>query len=318
MKILIVTNMYPSAEKPFYGIFVKEQVEALKKRFPDLDFDIFVIPGNRSKLEYVKTIPAIRKKIASGGYDLVHVHYGLSGLFLLLGKVDIPVVMSLHGGDIQIAQKLWAQVAITKRALRRAQAAFTLNQSMDQLVAHYCRRHVLCPCGVDVDTFHPEENAERPARPIVVFPSDPARWVKNYPLFAATLDILRQKYRLYVEERHVKGMTRPEVNDLFNQASLLLLTSHSEGSPQVVKEAMACNLPVVTVPVGDVRVTLQDVENSTVASQPDPEELAALCAEMLQRGKRSNGRQRILDLELDAGSIARKIRAVYDELTRQP
>ncbi|MCC8036549.1 MAG: glycosyltransferase [Bacteroidales bacterium] len=315
MKILIVTNMYPTAQKPFYGIFVKEQVEALKRRYPDLEFDIFVINGDASKLQYLKSIPRIRKKIKQGGYDLVHVHYGLSGMFLLFGKLKVPVVMSLHGGDIQIAQKLWAQVAITKRALRLAQAAFTLNHSMDQLVARYCPRHILCPCGVDVDTFHPRENVQRPSRPIIVFPSDPARWVKNYPLFCATVDILRQKYHLDVEERHVKGLTRPEVNDLFNQASLLLLTSHSEGSPQVVKEAMACNLPVVTVPVGDVKVTLQGVENSPVASQASPEELAALCAQIIQRDARSNGRQRILDLELDAGSIASKIRSVYDQLT---
>ncbi len=316
MKILIVTNMYPTAQKPFYGIFVKEQVEALKKWYPDLEFDFHVIQGDKSKLEYIKSVPDIRRKIKRGDYDIVHVHYGLSGLFLLMGKVDTPVVMSLHGGDIQIAQKLWAQVAISKRALRRADAAFTLNDSMDQVVAQYCQRHILCPCGVDVETFHPLENAPRPSRPIIVFPSDPSRWVKNYPLFAATLDILRKEYGVDPEERHVKGMSRQEVNDLFNQASILLLTSHSEGSPQVVKEAMACNLPVVTVPVGDVRVTLDGVTHSAVTPSADPEELAACCAGIIERDTRSNGRERILQLGLDNRSIARRIRSVYDELAR--
>ena len=82
MKVLIVTNVYPSKDHPYHGIFVKEQMEAIKRLHPDVAFDVFYINGFGGKGEYLKSIWRVSNRINKGDYDLIHIHYGLAGLYL--------------------------------------------------------------------------------------------------------------------------------------------------------------------------------------------------------------------------------------------
>ncbi len=328
MKILIVTNMYPSPKMPTYGIFVKEQLDALKRYHPDVIFKVYSIDGGgisgagkwKSLKNYFKSITAVDAILRKESFDLIHVHYGFSGLFLLNPfRKRIPTLVTLHGGDIQPEQKMGIQVLLTKKILHCADYAITLNERMDGLVQKCIPKTSIIPCAIDANLFIPQNTITHKNKiPIIVFPSDKSRFVKNYPLFAQTIELLKSKYGIECETREVKKMSRIEVRNLYQSADLMLMTSVSEGSPQVVKEAMACNLPVVSTPVGDVNLLLRGVKDSAVSEKHDATELAHLCFRSLKHKIEGiNGRKRIYQLGLDDESVSDKIYTIYNTLISQ-
>lgn len=317
MKILIVTNVYPSLEYPYHGIFVAEQVSAVKRQYPDVDFDIHYINGFKGKLEYLKSIIGVSRRINRGKYDLVHIHYGLAGIYLYWPFLKkIPTIVTFHGSDIQPKGgngKL--SVMVSRKAAKMADAAIVLNDEMEAMVKPYCSNTHMIPCSVNIETFRPLEKTESNKNVQIVFPSNHERSVKNYPLFCNVLNILKEKYGIEAEERELKNMTRKEIAQLYSNADVLLMTSKSEGSPQAVKEAMACNLPCVSTPVGDVSVLLEGVKDSYVAKEHNAEELAILVIKALKKnGKGLSGREKALQLQLDEESIANKIYNLYSDI----
>ena len=139
--------------------------------------------------------------------------------------------------------------------------------------------------------------------------------VKNYPLFRDTLDILQKKHNIAVKEVCLSNMTRSEVATTLRDADLMLMTSISEGSPQVVKEAMACNLPVVSTNVGDVEFLLENVKNSACTESHTPEALSNLIVSLTYEDRPGiNGRDKIFHLGLDKNSIAERIHKIYTAL----
>lgn len=313
MNILYITNMYPNADDPTYGIFVKEQVDAISNG-EAVSYKVYAIDGKKGLWEYVKSIGEIRSLIKKEKFDLIHIHYGLSGLFLLLGRVKIPTIMTLHGGDIQAEQGKNIQVALTKMILRKCDFAITLNERMDTIARKYINRTEIIPCSVNTKLFEPKDIAKAKSKAVkVLFPSARTRYVKDFPLYQRTCNVLREKYGLNIDEYYLENLSRQQVAELFCQMDLLLMTSISEGSPQVVKEAMACNLPVVTTNVGDVSVLLEGVANCYVANSRDENELSALAYKSLFK-KMNTGvspRERIINLGLDDESIAKRIIRVY-------
>lgn len=320
MNILLVTNMYPCADAPAYGIFVKEQENAVCKEYPDVHYTIAFIDGRYSKKEYIKSIFKIHKLIKEKHFDLIHIHYGFSGIFLLLGKLSpkIPVLITLHGGDIQAEQGKTIQVWFTKQILKKANAAITLNDRMDNIVKRYVKNTQIIPCSVNTDFFSPapiQKTTDINEKIHIIFPSDKNRFVKNYPLFEQTISILQDKYKLKCQISEIKNMSRTEVLDLYQKADLMIMTSISEGSPQVVKEAMACNLPVVSTNVGDVSYLLKNVQNSAVSQNMEANELAELAYQTLNHQiKGISGRDKIFQMQLDDKSVAHKIYNIYSFL----
>ena len=319
MRVLIVTNMYPTAARPAYGIFVAEQVAAMRKARPDAVVDVqFINPEEDGKTIYFKSMFSLPRLIAAGSYDVVHVHYGLSGLFLLnsFRHVGVPVVLTLHGGDIQPEQGKYVQVALTRRIIRKTDVVVTLNGRMSGLAAEAGAKRVeVIPCAVETGLFTPPQF--RPALQdrdclTVVFPSARIREVKNYPLFRKVLSELDSRYGIRTREVVLDGKTRKETAQMMRDADLLLLTSRSEGSPQVVKEALSANLPVVSTRVGDVETLLGGVAGCACG---DPEELADRVADVVS-GRISGmcGRDRIFRSGLDSESVATRIWALYDNL----
>lgn len=321
MKILVVTNVYPSDKHPYHGIFVSEQLKAVKKLHDDVEFDVFYINGFAGKLQYIKSIWKIAKTINNDEYDLVHIHYGLAGMYLYWPFIKkVPTVVTFHGSDIQPKGgngRISEMVSI--HTAKKAEAAIILNDEMETMVKPYCKNTNMIPCAVDLDVFKPMEKSKQNKKIYIVFPSNHERRVKNYPLFCDVMEILKTKYGLNVEEKELKGLTRVEIAQLYSNSDLLLMTSNSEGSPQAVKEAMACNLPCVSTPVGDVRLLLSNVKDCYVSSSHDATELAELVVKSLQRtGKGILGREKISNLHLDEESIANKVYQIYSSLLSKP
>lgn len=320
MKVLIVTNVYPSKGHPYHGIFVKEQMEAVKKLHPDVEFEVLYINGFGGKGEYFKSIWRVSNRINKGDYDLIHIHYGLAGMYLywpFLKKVK--TLVTFHGSDIQPkGGNGKISVTVSRHAAMKADAAIILNDDMDNMVKPYCANTHMIPCAVDVNTFQPMTKTEKHEKVQVVFPSNHDRQVKNYPLFCEVMSILKEKYGIEAEERELKNMTRKEIAQLYSNADVLLMTSKSEGSPQAVKEAMACNLPCVSTPVGDVQVLLNGVQKCYVSKTHDAEELASLVIKSLkEKGAGIDGREQIMKLGIDEDSVANKVYDLYMDLTNE-
>ena len=320
MKVLIVTNVYPSEGHPYHGIFVKEQMAAIKRLHPDVEFDVYYINGFGGKGEYFKSIWKVSSHISKHNYDLVHIHYGLAGMYLYWPFVKKgKTLVTFHGSDIQPnGGNGMISVTVSRHAAKKADAAIILNDDMDTMVKPYCANTHMIPCAVDVNTFLPMTKTGKHDRVQAVFPSNHERQVKNYPLFCEVMSILKEKYGIEVEERELKNMTRKEIAQLYSNADILLMTSKSEGSPQAVKEAMACNLPCVSTPVGDVNVLLNGVKDSYVSKEHNAEELAALVVKSLKRdGQGISGREQILKLGVDEDSVANKVYGLYMKLVKQ-
>lgn len=317
MKILLVTNMYPCTENPTYGIFVQEQERAISQEYPDVRYTVAFINGRHGKNEYIKSIFKIRKLINEQHFDLIHIHYGFSGLFLLLGKLPkkIPILITLHGGDIQAEQGKTIQVWLTKQILKKANTAITLNRQMDEIVKKYTKYTNIIPCSVNTNLFIPSTTPKttNPQEELhIIFPSDRNRKVKNYPLFEQTISVLKNKYGIKCHTSEIKNMSRAEVAQLYQNANLMIMTSISEGSPQVVKEAMACNLPVISTNVGDVSQLLENVKNSAVSTKMEAEELARLAFQAMNNQIQGiDGREKIFQMHIDDQSIAKRIYQVY-------
>lgn len=319
MNILIVTNMYPHDGYPFNGIFVFEQIKAIEKRYKNVSFDVCFIDGSKTKMNYIKSIFKLNYIIWKRKYDLVHIHFGLSGLYLLCPfRKRVPTLVTFHGSDIQIASthNYWI-VKISKIVAKKVDASITLNDGMDSLVRSLGCTTYKIPCSVDTSIFgmHDNETGKREGKVRIVFPSSRDRQVKNYPLFRKTIKILSSKYNVETECFELKNMSRVEIAELYGKVDLMLLTSKSEGSPQVIKEAMSCNLPCVCTPVGDVAYLLEGVKNCYVSQHHDADELADLCYKSLyHEGNGISGRDKIMKLGLDEDTISKKIYGVYNEL----
>ncbi|MGB3545817.1 MAG: glycosyltransferase [Saprospiraceae bacterium] len=275
MRVLYVTNMYPGPDHPVYGVFVKEQIDGLTEAAA-FEHDVYYIDSRRRGARaYLRSLLEVPRMIRKNGYDLVHIHYGLAGLWRLLYTPPCPVFLSLHGADILAEQGKTTQVALTKRLLPLVDRVFTLSAAMEKVVSAHTNRYERLPCGVNTDFFRPGPTPlTTPEDKLLVFPGPPAVEVKNFPLFEQTIHLVRRATGLRIEYACLEKLSRAGVRDLFQRADCLLMTSISEGSPQSVKEALSCGLPVVAVDVGDVREMLTGIPHCHVTAGRTATELA--------------------------------------------
>ncbi|HEY1025501.1 MAG TPA: glycosyltransferase, partial [Sphingobacteriaceae bacterium] len=236
MKVLFVTNMYPTKEHPADGVFVKEQIDSITQAFK-CQYDLYYINAKqKGKLNYLISLLALPFKIRSSRYQIIHIHYGISGLFLLLFKPRLSkIFLTLHGGDILDKQGYFIQVFLTKRILSRVDKVFLQNEEMKDIVREYNKNYEIIPCGVNSEFFRPitiYDKADVNTR-LIIFPSSPDRWEKNFQLFADAMEHLKKTSSYKIEFDCLHNLSRSEVRELLNRADCLLLTSISEGSPQV-------------------------------------------------------------------------------------
>ncbi|ELZ21233.1 glycosyltransferase [Natrinema limicola] len=295
--------------------FMTQQQAALEER--GVSFSTLSVAGevaadiDRSPMDYLRTVPRVIQE-ARTGYDLIHAHYGLTGP-LALAQLRIPVVLSLWGSDIH------GPVApISRLSARFCDEVVVMSEEMDDAIGVDCR---VIPDGVDLERFRPEPQAQAKRRvgwddsdaADVLFPYPPAREVKNHPRAERIVTVVDNLLERPVRLRTVHGVAHDAVADYMNAADALLLTSDSEGSPNSVKEALACNCPVVATDVGDVQERLAGVEPSHVASSD--EELVRGLIDVLERGERSNGREAAREVSIDR--TADRMLAVYEAATGQ-
>lgn len=302
--VLMVTNMWPHAGHPGYGIFVFRQIESL--RAVGLDCEVRFVEGYRTRWAYFhEALRMLALNFSPRRPLLVHAHGGEAGLAARL-YVRGPVVTSYCGDDLLGTPRADGSITTAsrlRRALLRIDAqlmtrTITKSAEMEGALRPSAReRNRVVPNGVDRSIFHPRSSAEARRRldwpdedRIVLFAADPAVERKRYWL---AQEACRAAERTLGPIRlEVAWGTPPaEMPVLMAGADCLLLTSAIEGSPNVVKEAVACELPVVSTDVGDVAEILADVQPSWVCAA-EPAALGAALVECLTDRARSNGWER--------------------------
>lgn len=302
MKILIVCSKNSGRIAPF----ILEQVDSLNK--VGIITDFFTIE-QKGLIGYLKSRKLLLQKIQSFQPDLIHAHYGLSGLLANLQR-KVSVVTTYHGSDINDSKVFmfsFLSILLSKFNIFVSQS----NIDKSRVKSNYA----LIPCGVDIEVFKPMDKMA--ARKILNLDFD-----KNYILFSGGFNNVVKNPELAIavskeidntELLELKGYNREEVMCLMNAVDVCIMTSFSEGSPQFIKEAMACNCPIVSVDVGDVKEVIGDTEECYVSSY-DVNKLTANLRHVLQDNQRTEGRKRIIELGLDSETIAKKIVEIYQKV----
>jgi glycosyltransferase involved in cell wall biosynthesis len=279
-----VCNLVTNERARFYGL----QLDALDRH--GVAHETVAVRGDggadaRTPLAYgTFYLRALRASLDD--FDLVHANYGLTGPPAVL-QPRLPTVLSLWGTDL-----FGRYGRVSRLCARHSDATIVMSPGMAEALDTPCE---VIPHGVDLELFAPADRTaarETVGWPTtgyqVLFPYPPDRPVKNYPRARRIVAAARDRLDAPVELRTVQGVPHDRMADYMNAADALLLTSDHEGSPNAVKEALACNLPVVGTDVGDVAERLDGVTPSTVSDR-DPELVDGLVA-ALQRGGRSDGR----------------------------
>lgn len=304
MKVLIVCSKNSGRIAPF----ISDQVEALQK--VGLNCEYFTVEGKGIKGYLLNLLPLWRK-IRTFKPDIVHAHYGLSGLLANLQR-KIPVVTTYHGSDINNAKVR----RFSKIAIRLSAWNIFVSQKNIQL-SGVKKRFSLIPCGVDTNVFKPMDKALcrqkfgfEPHKKLILFAGAFDNKVKNPELTIESVAKIPDARLL-----ELKGYNRTQVAELMNAVDVCLMTSHTEGSPQFVKEAMACNCPVVSVNVGDVEELLQGVENCRIVER-EADAISEDLNALLQISVRSDGNKKISESGLASESVAEKIKGIYISLVK--
>lgn len=315
--VLMVSNHWGAkAFTPSVGIFIDRQIASLEK--VGVRVDTFDIGTSHSPIHLAKRWLELRRVVRRLNPDLVHAQYGTI-IGFLSAFVSRPVVISYCGNDLQAGAsvsmvRMYLGMLLSNMAALRARALVCKSVQLRQQLWWFRNRAVVIPSGIDLELFSPgprdiarKQLGWHCESPIVILNvrNDPVN--KGLDLARAAMQIVRSR----ISEAELRLIENVEPNKMplwYRAADVLLCTSLSEGSPNVVKEALACNLPVVSTSVGDVPERLAGVQPSAVVNR-DAKLLGEALVQVLLERKRSNGREHVASLSLD--NIARRIMDVY-------
>ena len=307
MRILVVA----SNNKGSFAPFIVEQAEVLKALGCEVGF--FGLKGKGIR-GYLKNLSSLKKEILVFRPDAIHAHYGLSGLFANLQR-RVPVVVTYHGSDINERKVL----PFSKMAMRlSAWNIFVSRKTMG--IARPKKHCSLLPCGIDLTDLQLTGKSEARKRMhlddtkcYVLFAVAFDNAVKNASLAKEVVALLDDASAELLE---LKDYSREEVTLLMCAADAFLMTSFSEGSPQVVKEAMACGCPIVSVDVGDVGERVEGIDGCYVSATYSAQELAELLKKAVCFEGKTRGRDKLETDGLDNKIVAQQLIQIYKRVVK--
>jgi teichuronic acid biosynthesis glycosyltransferase TuaC len=324
-RVLFITNMWPDERRPYYGSFIASQARSLTAC--DVAVDVIYVRGFISPpIVYAKAMVSVplvarREKL---DYDVIHVHYGHTAVNAI-GITARPLIVSFCGEDLLgaprdngLTMKSRIEVAAFRQIARLADATITKSSEMEQaLPASIRAKNFILPNGVNTEIFRPIARRQARARlgwnedeKIILFLGDPSNPRKRVELARAATEMVAA--RVQNVRLHIAWEVPPdEVPYVMNAADCLVFPSRSEGSPNAIKEAMACELPIVATPVGDVPERLNGIPNCWVRD-PEPEVFADALACALLANRSPAARVAVEDLT--ANRVADKLLAIYDSV----
>lgn len=304
MKALIVAR----CKNGRYAPFITEQVDAIEKLGVECKY--FGVDG-KGILGYLHQIPKLKKAIRDFHPDLIHAHYGLCGL-LANSQRRVPVVTTYHGSDINDPRVL----RLSRKSIRHSRFnIFVSQKNVD--IASPQKDFDLIPCGINLEDYPVMEKAEARRlmglsqdKKYVLFAGAFGNYVKNAPLARTAMELVPE-----AELLELKGYTRSQVAILMQAVDAFLMTSLTEGSPQVIKEALACGCPIVSVDVGDVSERVSGIDGCYVVSS-DASSIAEALKNAFAFERRTDGRNAIIRDGLINDQIAERLKTVYCSIRR--
>jgi teichuronic acid biosynthesis glycosyltransferase TuaC len=323
LRVLMVTGIYPTEQRPHWGTFIKSQVDSLIAAGLEVEV-IHPKPGHVA-LRHASAAIQVFLKTLTGHFDIIHGHYGLMCLAARL-QWKAPVVASFLGGDLfgemtpdrEYSKKGRLVVRISRWLCNYVDAVIVKSEGMKRVVSG--DNIFIIPNGVDFELFHPISRTQaRTAlswdqdRYYVLFGNDPELPNKNFPLAQAAIECLCAR-GMPAELVVASGLPQAKVVQYINASNALILTSIYEGSPNIVKETMACNVPVVSTDVGDVSQVVGRTKGCKICPS-DPDALAIALEEALRHTEPTTGRADIRHLECSV--VAKQIIEAYEQITNK-
>ncbi|HEV8510103.1 MAG TPA: glycosyltransferase [Gemmatimonadales bacterium] len=316
----MVTSDWPTPGIRWTPTFIKRQAEFVARA--GVNLEVFPFLGEKNPYNYVKAWARLRRRLRTERYDLIHAQFGQSGLLALPKRV--PLVVTFRGSDLLgIVGDGDSGYTRAGRLLQKASRFVAQHADAVILVAPHLAGHVetsapvhVIPSGIDFTLFRPIPQGEArqqlgldvpPGERLVLFVGRPNQARKRYPLAQQSVELLnaRMPARLVVAWK----VRHEQVPLYMNACDALIFTSMQEGSPNVVKEALACDLPVVSVAVGDVGDRLKGVEGCELCDDDQPATIAAALERVLARGGRVDGRSAVR--HLDETLLTERVLDVY-------
>lgn len=274
MRVLHVTNAYPSEENQVKGIFIKEQIDSLRDK--GIIVDVLVVDGKGALRKYIKTLYCIWVKGRS--YEIVHAHHVFCGIICIFGGVRDRLVVSflndvgcnIIGVPSALSARVerWVQLQ-SNTAIFKSPRFQGYLRSQDRIIPNGVRGGVVPTAdGVARARFSLSVEALEVA-PLFISANDLHRRSKRYDRFSEVVETLRG-WGFAVKPLIMVDVPRDEVQTYLYAANVLVVVSDFEGSPNAVKEALSAGLPVVSTDVGDVRHLINNVPGCEIVEPYDP------------------------------------------------
>lgn len=312
MKVLFVS----SGKKGFVNPIIKNQGESLKRAGVELDY--YMLKGKGWK-SYVQNIKPLRKQIIEGNYDVIHVHYAFSAYMASIATrgLKVPMAVSLMGTDIW-QFKFYPYIVRMFAWCKPWKAVIVKSAEMRDRVG--MPNAIVVPNGVNMEMFSPKSKVEcqkaldwDASKTHVLFPANPTLERKNWPLAEGAVRVLNESGEFNIELHDMVGVPNDQTPFMYNAADAVVLPSFYEGSANAVKEAMACNRPLVTTDMGDCRERMEGCKGCYVAKTYDVEEFSELLAKAL-KDEKSEGRKRLLADGIADYQIAERLIKIYESV----
>lgn len=308
MKVLFVASGNSGKISPI----VSAQGKSLEEN--GICVSYFMIQG-KGVLGYLSNIIKLKKHLKKNQYDVIHAHYSLTAYVVSMTKAK-PLLVSLMGSDVKgnksvnfllkfFCKYIWNAVIVKSRDMKES-----LGNEYSYII----------PNGVDVNKFKPRDKVKSKnslswdnQKLQLLFAANPDRIVKNYRLFGQSVKKLR-KTNKNIEIKFLRDVEMDKVPIYMNASDIVCLSSKWEGSPNVIKESMACNRPIVSTDVGDVKWLFDDMKGHFVSKRQNVDEYSKVLLKAIQYSTmevKTNGRERIKSTGLDSESIAKRITNVY-------
>ena len=323
MKVLIVSrykNNFVSHQLPF----VSEQGEAIRALGHEVDY--FLVRGN-----YIKAVHALKAKIREFRPDIIHAHFGLSAITAELQNM-VPMVTTFHNGETLN----WHVNLMSSLMSLRAKHVIYVAQHIRDLSFFKAKNYSIIPCGVPMEQMiiTPKEEARKqlgwsPEKKYILFGGAFDNERKNYRLLKEAVECMtKEGTKVPIECIEMKGLSRAECVFRMCACDLFALPSHSEGSPQALKEAMAVNCPCLATDIADVRELFGSAPGHWILRNPRKtherwdaderslDEMVDLLNDALQFEGRTNGRERIIEMGLTNEQVAKRIIKIYEEIIK--
>jgi teichuronic acid biosynthesis glycosyltransferase TuaC len=321
LKVLFVSS---GTSKNGISSIVNNQGFSLAKA--GLQVDFFKIK-NKGLKSYIKHIFKLRNLLKLSSYDIIHAHYGLCGIVGLFAKQDEKLITSFMGNDVigskntkGVNTKISVIFSKVNSLLSKYIYDYSIAKSAEMAKCLSTNKLKVIPNGVNFETCYPidREEAQRKVgfdekKTNIIFVSNPIRPEKNFLLAQEAIDYLQNKEIIL---HTIFDFPIEKLVDYYNASDLLLMTSFHEGSPNVIKEGMACNCPIVCTRVGDV-TWLFGNEPGHFLTSFKAKEIAANIMKAIEYRKKYNftkGRNRLKDLGLESRDVAKKIIEIYNKV----